>query len=146
MQFPIRIQLRRSRLLLASVTAMHGAAAICLLALPLPVTLRFLLLILVSIPTLFVWRRPSIAGLRITSAECAEWILQDGQALALTVLPETSATRYWVALRARIEDRKLVASAALLPDQMTSAEFRQLRVWLRWHREKRPTAKVAADS
>jgi len=60
-------------------------------------------------------------------------MLYGGHREALSILPDTTVFAWLIVLRFRIGDEQGASTLALLPDQMSSEQFRALRLWLRWH-------------
>lgn len=134
MQSSISIELRRSRFLDGLLVSLHVAAIYAVVIVPIPIALR---ISLVGLVILSAWRsleRPSFSHLQLTDAGIS---LRDGaHALAIVkarVLPETVVSRFLVVLTLRTEENDFrIFYVVLLPDQMRFAEFRRIRVWLRW--------------
>jgi hypothetical protein len=62
-----------------------------------------------------------------------EGTFSDGHREALSVLPDSTVFGQLIVLRLRIGEKRRACHLALLPDQMTTEQFRLLRLWLRWH-------------
>ncbi len=60
-------------------------------------------------------------------------LLADGSHAALEVQPDSTVFSRLIVLSMRIGEEKQVSHLALLPDHMTTEQFRVLRLWLRWH-------------
>ena len=135
MQFPVSIELQRSHLLTLLLVLFHSVAAGSVSALPWPWPLRFVVLLYVGCSLWYSLQPSRIRGLRISGRDGLDCRLADGNRIALTALPESTVFTRLIVLRLRIGEEKRVSSLALLPDQMSAAQFRLLRLWLRWHAE-----------
>jgi toxin CptA len=131
-QFPIQIELRRSRLLWCLTFLLHVVAAGCLLALPWPPEPRYLLLVLLALSAWQALRPSTIVGLRLGERGDLLLLFAGGDALSVAVQPDTVVFRQLLVLRVREDDRRRPRSLALLPDSLSAEQFRQLRLWLRW--------------
>lgn len=140
MQFPIVIELRRSRLLVVLLVLLHGLAAGCVLALPWPWPLRGLLLIAVGVSLGYVLRPSRILDLRLCAPDRLDCLLADGNRVALVAQPESTVFSQLIVLRLRLGEAKRVSSLVLLPDQMSAEQFRLLRLWLRWRSQPKARA------
>ena len=132
MQFPIQIELRRSRLLAFLTVALHVLAIACLWLLPWPVLARGVLVLIVALSAWHSLRPSPVAGLRL--GERGElWILRSGsEPAAAAVQPDSAVFSWLVVLRVRGERDGRLRSLVLLPDSMSAEQFRLLRLWLRW--------------
>ena len=82
-----------------------------------------------------LWRalQPTeIVGLRLSERAGLDCILPPGERIAVQILPDSTVFRQLLVLRLRFGDTGRVRSLALLPDSMSSEQFRVLRLWLRW--------------
>lgn len=132
MQFPIHIELRRSRLLSALTGLLHIVAAASLLFLPWPPAPRYLLLVVVALSAGFALRRSPFVGLRLLDNGALACRLASGEHLAVAVQPDSVVFSPLIVLRVRDGDTGRRYSLALLPDSMSAEQFRLLRLWLRW--------------
>jgi hypothetical protein len=139
-QFPIAIELHRSALLFFLLVLFHALAAACLVMLPWSWHQRSVLLILVGLSLGYALRRPRIIGLRLCTRDRLDCVLADGNRVAAKALPGSTVFARLIVLRLRIGDDTRVTSLALLPDQMSTEQFRLLRLWLRWHAEPKDAA------
>ena len=78
--------------------------------------------------------RPTISRLQLSKAGALLYRSADGELpIKARILPETTVFRFLIVLSLRAEEGDAsVIRITLLPDQMRPAEFRQIRVWLRW--------------
>ncbi|EXI90873.1 MAG: hypothetical protein AW12_01405 [Candidatus Accumulibacter sp. BA-94] len=135
MQFPIHIDLRRSRLLSALTVLFHLLAAGCMLILPWPAALRYLLLPFVAVSAWYALRPSRFLGLRLRKGGELDGLLADGDSIPVLVHPGTVVFTQLIVLRVRDHDSGRGDSLALLPDSMSAEHFRLLRLWLRWRVE-----------
>ena len=135
MQFPIVIGLHRSILLVILLVLVHAVAAGCLVVLPSSWPLRCLLLLAVGCSLVCALRSPRIVGLRLAARDRLECLLAGGDRLAAKVLDDSAVFSLLIVLRLRIGEETRVSSLVLLPDQLSTEQFRALRLWLRWHAE-----------
>lgn len=140
MQFPYLIELRRSRLFSLLLVFVHTIAACCIGILPWPVLLRSAFVILVGLSLRKTMRPSNIHGLRIPAPDKLEGVLIEGAREVLTILPDSTVFGQLIVLRLRIGDAKQLNQLVLLPDQMSTDQFRVLRLWLRWHSETKQRA------
>ena len=137
MQFPVAIELRRSAILSLLVVLVHVVAAVGLLALRWetawfwPLRLALLLAIAASI-VYFLSQSSDIVGLILASKTELTCRLVDDRKLVLQVLPDSTVFNQLIVLRLRVGETPKTSNLVLLPDQMSSEQFRMLRVWLRW--------------
>jgi hypothetical protein len=143
-QFPITIELRRSRLLVVLLVLAHGLAAGCLVVLPWAWLLCGLLLLAVGVSLACALRRSPILGLRLCAPDRLDCLLADGNRLALEVQPDSTVFSRLIVLRLRLGEAKRVSSLVLLPDQMSAEQFRLLRLWPRWRAESKVRAGTAS--
>ena len=132
MQFPIHIELHRSRLLVFSLLFFHALAVVCVLVLPWSWLLRSLLLCVVGVSAWHTLQKQKILGLRLSAQGGLDCLFAAGERIAASVLPDSTVFNQLIVLRLRIGDARRVVSLALLPDSMSAEQFRVLRLWLRW--------------
>lgn len=133
MQLPISIELRRSPIYSLLTSAMHGAAAACLFAIPLDWYWRAVALPLIAGSLWSSLRSSRFASLRLAAKEGLSVLDADGERVAAALLPESTVFAWLVVLRFRIDGERKAHALTLLPDQMSRDEFRMLRLWLRWN-------------
>ena len=131
MQFPIAIELRRSRLLFVLTVSLHALAAGCLLLLPWPPWTRYLLLAMLTWSAWRTWWPSKVVGLLLAASGDLTCLLADGGRLLPLVQPDSVVFKQLVVLRLRDRETGQIDSLALLPDSMSAAQFRLLRLWLR---------------
>lgn len=135
MRFPIHIELHRSRFLFLLLLVVHALAVGCVAVLPWSAPLRLLLLLLIGVLAWRAFRPPSISALRLLEKGALECVLSNGERMPASVLPDSTVFARLIVLRLRVGERGRVRALTLLPDSMTPAEFRALRVCLRWRAE-----------
>lgn len=132
MQFPVTIELQRSHYLTLLLVLFHTLAVGSVIALPCDWLLRCVLLLVIGWSLWYSLRTSRILGLRISGQDGLVARLADGNDVPLTALPDSTVFPRLIVLRLRVGEEKKVSSLALLPDQMSAAQFRLLRLWLRW--------------
>lgn len=143
MHFPIHIELRRSRLLAAVTVFLHVLAAGCVLVLPWPPaahSLTYLLLPLFAVSGWYALRSSRFVGLRVLGSGELDCLLASGDRVPVSIEPDTTVFSQLIVLRVRDQDTGSSDSLVLLPDSMSVAEFRLLRLWLRWRSD--PSGRV----
>jgi hypothetical protein len=131
-EIPIRIGLRRSRLLSWLLVVLHVLAAGSLFLTPWPAVVSYSLLPPV---VLSAWRtlQPStIVGLRLAENGELGFLSPDGDLRSVTVQPDSAVFSWLIVLRVREFGQGRLHSLVLLRDSMSVEQFRLLRVWLRW--------------
>ncbi|EXI68609.1 MAG: hypothetical protein AW08_00921 [Candidatus Accumulibacter adjunctus] len=136
------LELRCSRLLAALTTVLHLLAAGSVWLLPWSSAARSLLLLPIAISAWICLRPSPINGIRLGAD--GDLALRDvsGTTVACQVQPETTVFGRLVVLRVR-DDQARRRSLTLLPDSLSSEQFRLLRLWLRWRTD--PAALPASD-
>ena len=137
MQLPITIGLHRSCLLgrLIAVVAILGAATA--LAFPVMLLLRLALFVLVVLLAMLAWRqnRPSVWALRLErDGSFALAGRGDSDFIAASCLPGATVHPWLTVFRLQTEQGRRY-SVVLVPDSLAAADFRRLRVFLRWRAE-----------
>ncbi len=133
MQFPVFIELRRSRLLLLLLFFFHCLALGCVFVLPWPGLIQVLLGFLVIGSAARTARPPESRALRLAEGGGIEQVLAGGVRETATVLPDSTVFSQLIVLRLQCGDAGRIVKLALLPDTMRDDEFRTLRLWLRWN-------------
>ncbi len=134
MEFPIQIELRRSRVLLILLLFFHGLALASVLVLPWPwITCCFLVFAI----ALSVWhslRTGEILALRLDDVAKPECIVTVGadSRFPAKVMPDCTVFSSLVVLRLQLGEEKRIRNIPLLPDSMSDEQFRVLRLWLLW--------------
>ena len=132
MQFPITIELRRSRLLSFLTVLLHALAAGCLWVLPWPEEARLLLLI-VALSLAHALRPSTIVGLRLCERGELTLLFAAGDVIFGSVQADTAVFIQLIVLRVRDDENAgRLSSLVLLTDSMPPEQFRLLRLWLRW--------------
>lgn len=135
MRFPVFIELRRPVLLSAFLVLIHATAVACVVVLPWLAFLRFALLALIGFS---LWRTlmvSPVVGLGLVDRNKMYCLTRAGDRSSATVLSGSTVFSRLIVLRLEIEGRRQVLKLPLLPDQMSTEEFRILRLWLRWRSE-----------
>ena len=133
MQFPVSIELHRSFLLSFLLVLLHVLAAGSVSILPWPWFWRSSLLVVAGLSLSIALQPSRILSIRLSGREVIEGVFSDGHREALSVLPDSTVFGKLIVLRFRVGEKRLACHLALLPDQMTTEQFRVLRLWLRWH-------------
>ena len=131
MQFPIFIELPRSVLFAQVCIAFHGIATASACVLPWHWILRSLLVLLILGSCWKVLRPPKISALRILGGDRLDGVWADRTQVKLQVCPQSAVYRHLIVLKLRVEDAGRATSLVVFSDQMSEAQFRQLRLWLR---------------
>ena len=128
-----------SRLLAAALTGMHGLCALLVLLMPLGWTLRLVLLIAVAASLTYHWLREvsrrlpdSVNGLHLAADGTFSVRLHRGDWTPAEVLGTSFVKPWLTVLNLKLEGRRFMLPAVLLPDALNREDFRRLRVWLRW--------------
>lgn len=132
------IRLRRSRRLLAVLTAAHLGALIIVLIMPMNSWLRVgtSSAILTSM-THSYWHyilrrsRHAVRGLSITRDGLKIETCRDDW-IPVETLGSSFVSPWLTVLNLKLPDRRLATHVVLLPDMLGPDEFRRLRVWLKW--------------
>lgn len=131
MQFPVFIKLHRSFLFSSSLLFAHVLAACCIVVLPWDVAVRALFLLAIVISAGYSLRPQKVSGLRLVAKDRIDAFDPEGRPFQIHPLPSTTVFNYLIVLRYTMEEEG-ARSMTLFPDQMTSKEFRLLRIWLGW--------------
>ncbi|MEI7429103.1 MAG: protein YgfX [Betaproteobacteria bacterium] len=132
MQFPVSIELHRSRLFAFLLVLFHLLATVCLLVVPWPWPIRLIIVLLIGLSTRRAMRSPGIIALRLSALDHLDCFLADGNQHDATVLPCSTVFSRMIVLRLSVGEEKRVVSMTLFPDQMSANQFRILSFWLRW--------------
>jgi len=128
---PLDLQLRRSRLLTALTTVLHLLAAGSVWLLPCSSVARSLLLLPLAISAWSCLRQSPFVGIRLGAGGELSLRQVSGEIVACQVQPETTVFGHLVVLRVRDHQARR-RSLTLLPDSLSTEQFRLLRLWLRW--------------
>ena len=112
---------------------MHGTAAGCVTLIPLAGWVYALLLSAIAISLAYSLRPPGIVALVLSVNEGLSCQKKDGVRIHANVLSDSSVFVWLVTLRFQLDGEKRIRTLTLLPDHMSSEEFRLLRLWLRWN-------------
>lgn len=133
MQFPLHIELSRSRTLLFLTVLLHFLAGVCLFWLPWPAVFRYAALASLAVSlSWYAFRSSSVVGLRLSDSGELALLLRDGERLPVLVRPDTTVFSQLVVLRVRYGAPPRTLGLVLCADSMPVAHFRLLRIWLRW--------------
>ena len=134
MQSRISIELHRSRLLDALLIVAHAVAAACLALIPLPGTLRAVVLGFIALSVWRSLRRPVFSHLQLADSNLSQLSLTQGGGglVDAIIVPETVVFPFLVALHLRDANNGRRLYTLLMPDQMKAEDYRRVRVWLRW--------------
>lgn len=144
-QFPVFIKLRRSRLRLILLLLFHTLAALCVVVTPVPWPIQVLLGGLIGAS---LWRAlPSgqVIALSLSGGNGLQCLLVGDQRVSAVVLPDTTIFGWLIVLRWRIEGESRVNSLPLFPDNMSTEEYRLLRICLRWSQNSALTEPAEID-
>ncbi len=139
MQFPLLLELHRSRRLDFLLVVFHLAAASSSLLALWPrddlVYRHLLLALLLALIGLSAWRtlrRNDIGRIRLDAEGVLSVDDPGGEGRRASILPDSTVFRHLAVLRLRFEDEARVRNTVVLPDQMGAEQFRQLGLCLRW--------------
>lgn len=117
-----------------------------LLLTPIPLSLSLLLLLLITISTIYFVRLngllslpTSCKSLRINNVGKCHLIQKDDESLVVQIMPDSFVSAYLTILHVVPEEFKWFKFwqnryILLLQDNSDAESFRQLRVYLRWHK------------
>ncbi len=139
MQFPLRLELRPSRLLAVLLCLLHLAALLGLIPLPLPFWLKLLLAGVIAAAGIASLRDKA---LRISSISVRELILkadgtvegtlEDGSRFEAKVSRHSVLWPWLIVMLLERPGSSPPHSLIVLPDCLAAGELRALRSWLRW--------------
>jgi len=139
MHLPEQVSLRPSRTLAVAVGAIHSCGVACLLPLTLPMWIKLALaaVLLGSLAaalrgSVLLRTARSITHLALNIDGTLEVLQRDGRHHSAQVAAQTTVFSFLVAIRMHILGERGTRSLVILPDMVGAAEFRRLRVWLRW--------------
>ena len=134
MQFPITIGLRRSHFLDVFVALSALIASGAALAFPRSASIQALILFLVGLAAALAWRQlsPRLSAIRLErSGEVSLLRLSGNDFIFAKVLPGATVHPWLAVVRFRADDG-LNYTLMLTVDSLKAADFRHLRVFLRW--------------
>jgi toxin CptA len=147
----LRPSFKPSRQLTLYLVLSHLIAATCVLSVPLPSWLRFLLLGLLLTSLLYnlrnqTWRTwPfSIVALQFERDGTVFMQYRNGKIFEARVLGSGFVAPYLTIIRLKSNQSWFARSVVLMPDMLAPELFRALRVWLKWRlgRDAAPKANV----
>ncbi|MBW7899976.1 MAG: hypothetical protein H3C26_00740 [Rhodocyclaceae bacterium] len=144
MRFPVVVEIGSSRRLRAALVFAHAAAgaALALADMPPAAALAGFLLLAVSLG--YRWRPPPPAAYRLGDDGVLSRIDGADEPLRLDILPGGLALVSLVVVRVRAGEGKRRSTAlVVLPDSLPAADFRMLRLWLRWRARFSPRGAAA---
>ena len=134
MQFPLVIELRRSRLLVFLLVLIHGTAVVACWLLPWPLAWRGAVMLFVALSLLRALHPAYVVGLRLAAPDRLECRLADGHLVGATVQAQSSVFARLIVLRLRLDEEGKPGrfrALVILPDQLETQQFCRLRVCLR---------------
>ncbi len=132
MQFPLHIDVCRSRRLSYLIVLLHAVAGGCLWVLPWHLATRCVLLAMLGWSAWQALRPSSIVGLRLSEGGELALLSAAGEPVYVAVQADSTVFSQLIVLRIRDEEHGRLRSLVLLPDSMRAEHFRLLRLWLRW--------------
>ena len=139
---PVRLDFKPSVLLVSIFSSAEISACMTLIFMPVSVMLKIGLCLLI---VLVVSYQVLDQGLKRLPQSCTSLALnakgeltvstKDGSEQQITVLPSSFVTSYLTVLNYKVQGKYWQRSIVLLPDNVDTEAFRQLRVWLRWGRQ-----------
>ena len=104
MQFPIYIELHRSRLLFVFLLFFHVLAIGCVLVPPWWWGIRSMLVLLICISAWYATRPPEILGLRLSEGGVLECVVANGDRFSAQVKPDSTVFNRLIVLRLLVGD------------------------------------------
>ena len=133
MQFPIHIELHRSRLLSVLLIFFHSLALVCVLLPPWSWGIRCLLVCAIALTAWRTLRIAEILALHLSNRAGLECVVTAaGDRISATVLPGSAVFNRLVVLHLQLDGEKHTKYLPLLSDSLSEEHFRVLRLWLRW--------------
>ena len=71
--------------------------------------------------------------MRLSEGGVLECVVANGDRFSAQVKPDSTVFNRLIVLRLLVGDEQRTANFALLPDSLSTEQFRVLRLWLRWH-------------
>lgn len=140
---PVQLELSPSANLVWMIALASLTACLVLLFLPLPVALKALSVALIVALAVYYIRQHgtltltrSIVRLALNPESGLQVTERGGRSHQVTVLPNSFVAPYLTVLNLQATESKRYFSLLLLADNVDPEGFRQLRVWLRWGRER----------
>lgn len=132
MQFPIFIELHRSRLLSFLIVVTHLLAASGIFLMPWPWWLRACLLAFLGVAGLLAWRRlGDRAQILVLHQDGGMAVRQDGVLKPVELLPGMTVLPALCVFSYQLEEGQGRVTQVLLPDAADAESMRRLRLWLR---------------
>ena len=133
---PGHIDLLPSRMLLVLMVAAHLLAAVLAGNWVRPWWTAAILLLAIACSLAYeCWRmlNPRIDALSISAK--GELMVRQGEWIAVGVSGDSFVSPLLSVLRIKWPGRRFAQGLLLLPDMLDERQYRQLRVWLKWHRD-----------
>lgn len=142
----LKVSLRPSWILAAILVIAHGAAIAVIALVSVPLWLQLIAIAGLAASLIFEIRQTvllrapdAVVALEIAFDDALSIQTRRGDWIRCDVLGSTYVTHYLAIVNLRDEGSGRVRRAVILPDSVDAEEFRNLRVWLRWKGERRPT-------
>lgn len=139
MRFPEHIPICPSPALGVALVVIHVGAAACLLALTLAIWIKLALaaallgsLVATMRDSVLLSAPGSIMQLALNVDGALEILRRDGRRQTVEVTAQTAVFPFLAAITFKVLGERGTKSLLILPDMVGAAEFRRLRVWLRW--------------
>lgn len=147
---PLQVDLRPSPRLAAILMVASASAVLMLLVVPLVWWVKLAGVVAIVVASVWhlrrhAWRSVPEAwvGLRWSTESRWQAWRQEGEAMAITILPDSMVTSALTVIRFRSADQRWPQALVLLADSADAESLRRLRVQLRWAYE-RTSAEPAA--
>lgn len=141
----LKINLRPSRILAATLVLAHGVAIAMVALAGMPLWLELIAIAALVASLVFDVRQTAllrapdaVIGLEITSDDKFSIQPRRGEWIECEVLGSTYVTSFLTILNLKGIDSGRNTRAVILPDSLDAEDFRKLRVWLRWKRDPQP--------
>lgn len=135
----VRVSLKPSRYILAALVTVHTAAAVVVWPLQIPgVAKATLVAFVVASFARSLWRnallktRGAIVAIALEDSQNVSVRTREGPWREARILGTSYVSPRLTALNLRVEGLTLVRHVVMVPDNVDSEDFRQLRVMLRW--------------
>ena len=127
--------------LAAAVCVVHFAAAVLLWLMPLPVTGKSVITLVIAVSLVFFLARDAalhatnaIVALAIGEDDTVSYQIRTGEWVDCELLGSSYVSPRLTIVNLQPHGRRRVRRVILVPDNVDARDFRRLRMWLRWKR------------
>ena len=139
--FVQRVSVSPSVRLAAAVCVVHFAAAVLLWLMPLPVTGKSVITLVIAVSLVFFLARDAalhatnaIVALEIGEDDAVSYQTRGGEWVDCELLGSSYVSPRLTIVNLQPHGRRGVRRVILVPDNVDARDFRRLRMWLRWKR------------